>query len=196
MCVTLLLCQCVCVCLFLSPISRTLRVSEEVARKASSLQERVTAPTSSEFVARIRALSSDRLTPAMEATSLMSSSSLYGGMAERDRTTWMVRREKRETSQAFLSLICPRSVIKVWLFHAFIHKCVLGNLKLPPASFSLFLWAAVSRDEGPAAGRPPGPTVCFITGTARDNTVKLNTGHSHGFSGQGGVRSSRLDSRN
>lgn len=45
-------------------------------RKASSLQECVTAPTSPELVARILALSSERLTPAMEATSLMSSSSL------------------------------------------------------------------------------------------------------------------------
>ncbi len=59
-----------------SPISRALRVSEEVERKVSSLQERVTAPTSSELVAKIRALSSDKLTPAMEATSLISSSSL------------------------------------------------------------------------------------------------------------------------
>lgn len=51
-------------------------MSEEVARKVSSLQDRVTVPTSSEFVARIRALSSDKLTPAMDATSLISSSSL------------------------------------------------------------------------------------------------------------------------
>lgn len=59
-----------------SPISRALLLSKEVDRKVSSLQERVTDPTSSELVAKIRALSSDRLTPAMEATSLMSSSSL------------------------------------------------------------------------------------------------------------------------
>lgn len=39
-------------------------------------------PTSSELVARILALSSVRLTPAMEATSLMSSSSLHGGRRE------------------------------------------------------------------------------------------------------------------
>lgn len=57
-----------------SPISRVLLLSEEVERKVSSLQERVTEPTSSELVAKMRALSSDRLTPAMEATSLMSSS--------------------------------------------------------------------------------------------------------------------------
>lgn len=67
---------CVLLSLCVSPISRARRVSEEVARKASSLQERVTAPTSSELVAKIRALSSDKLTPAMEATSLISSSSL------------------------------------------------------------------------------------------------------------------------
>lgn len=59
-----------------SPISRALLLSEGVERKVSSLQERVTEPTSSELVAKIRALSSDRLTPAMEATSLISSSSL------------------------------------------------------------------------------------------------------------------------
>ncbi|KAG7265551.1 hypothetical protein CRUP_007701 [Coryphaenoides rupestris] len=52
-------------------------IGTAVARKASSLQECVTAPTSSELVARIRALSSVRLTPAMEVTSLMSSSSLH-----------------------------------------------------------------------------------------------------------------------
>lgn len=57
-------------------MSRALLLSEEVERKVSSLQERVTEPTSSELVAKMRALSSDRLTPAMDATSLMSSSSL------------------------------------------------------------------------------------------------------------------------
>lgn len=45
-------------------------------RKVSSLQDRVRVPTSSEFVANILALSSDRFTPAIDATSLMSSSSL------------------------------------------------------------------------------------------------------------------------
>lgn len=59
-----------------SPISRALRLSRDGDRKVSSLQERVTVPTSSELVAKILALSSVRLTPAMEATSLMSSSSL------------------------------------------------------------------------------------------------------------------------
>lgn len=59
-----------------SPISRTLQLSREADRNISSLQERVTVPTSSELVAKIVALSSVRLTPAMEATSLMSSSSL------------------------------------------------------------------------------------------------------------------------
>lgn len=63
--------------LCVSPISRALRVSEEVEKKVSSLQERVTVPTSSELVAKIQALSSDKLTPAMEATSLISSSSLH-----------------------------------------------------------------------------------------------------------------------
>lgn len=59
-----------------SPISSILLCSSEVERKTSSLQECVTTPTSSELVARMLALSSERLTPAMEATSLMSSSSL------------------------------------------------------------------------------------------------------------------------
>ncbi len=59
-----------------SPISSILLCSTAQERKASSLQERVTAPTSPELVAKILAFSSDRFTPAMEATSLMSSSSL------------------------------------------------------------------------------------------------------------------------
>lgn len=49
------------------------------------MQERVTAPTSSELVAKMLALSSVRLTPAMEATSLMSSSSLSGGRDVKER---------------------------------------------------------------------------------------------------------------
>lgn len=49
-----------------------------VGRKDSSLHERIFVPTSSELVARMRAFSSLRLTPAMDATSLMSSSSLKG----------------------------------------------------------------------------------------------------------------------
>lgn len=73
----------------LSPISRAIRVSGEVERKVSSLQERVTMPTSSELVAKMRALSSDRLTPAMEATSLISSSSL-GGRKVRKHTVFPV----------------------------------------------------------------------------------------------------------
>lgn len=40
------------------------------------MQDRVSVPTKSEFVAKILALSSDRFTPAIDATSLMSSSSL------------------------------------------------------------------------------------------------------------------------
>lgn len=64
-------------CFGFSPISSILLCSSEVERKASSLQECVTTPTSSELVARMLALSSERLTPAMEATSLMSSSSLW-----------------------------------------------------------------------------------------------------------------------
>lgn len=59
-----------------SPVSRMRLCSRPGWRKASSLQERICVPTSSELVARIRALSSFRFTPAMEATSLMSSSSL------------------------------------------------------------------------------------------------------------------------
>lgn len=58
-----------------SPISIALWLSRDGDRKVSSLQERVTVPTSSELVAKMLALSSVRLTPAMEATSLMSSSS-------------------------------------------------------------------------------------------------------------------------
>lgn len=57
-------------------MSRTRRCNKPAGRNDSSLQERIFVPTSSELVARIRALSSFRLTPAMDATSLMSSSSL------------------------------------------------------------------------------------------------------------------------
>ena len=52
------------------------------------MQDRVRVPTNSEFVANILALSSDRFTPAMDATSLMSSSSLQergGGGSNRTR---------------------------------------------------------------------------------------------------------------
>lgn len=58
------------------PISKILLCKGAGKRKVSSLQDRVRVPTNSEFVANIRALSSDRFTPAIEATSLMSSSSL------------------------------------------------------------------------------------------------------------------------
>lgn len=58
------------------PISSILLCNGAGRRKVSSLQDRVSVPTNSEFVANILALSSDRFTPAIEATSLMSSSSL------------------------------------------------------------------------------------------------------------------------
>lgn len=60
------------------PASMTRRCSRPVGRKDSSLHERILVPTSSELVARMRAFSSLRLTPAIDATSLMSSSSLDG----------------------------------------------------------------------------------------------------------------------
>lgn len=58
------------------PISNILLCRGAGSKKVSSLQDRVRVPTNSEFVANILALSSDRFTPAMDATSLMSSSSL------------------------------------------------------------------------------------------------------------------------
>lgn len=58
------------------PVSRIRRCSTSAGRKNSSLQERIFVPTISELVAKIRAFSSFRLTPAIDATSLMSSSSL------------------------------------------------------------------------------------------------------------------------
>ena len=58
------------------PISNILLCRGAGSRKVSSLQDLVRVPTNSEFVANILALSSDRFTPAMDATSLMSSSSL------------------------------------------------------------------------------------------------------------------------
>lgn len=58
------------------PISSIRLCNGAGRRKVSSLQDRVRVPTSSEFVANILALSSDRFTPAIDATSLMSSSSL------------------------------------------------------------------------------------------------------------------------
>ena len=71
-----------------SPICSILLCSTAQDRKASSLQECVTAPTSPELVARMLALSSDRLTPAMEATSLMSSSSLSTEMQQINVCIW------------------------------------------------------------------------------------------------------------
>lgn len=69
------------------PISNILLCRGAGRRKVSSLQDRVRVPTNSEFVANILALSSDRFTPAIDATSLMSSSSLQerrgGGSNER-----------------------------------------------------------------------------------------------------------------
>lgn len=59
-----------------SPVSSMRLWRGIAARKGSSLQDWVWVPTKSELVAIIRALSSLRLTPAIEATSLMSSSSL------------------------------------------------------------------------------------------------------------------------
>lgn len=64
------------------PVSRRRLWSRLAGRKASSLQERIWVPTSSEPVAKIRAFSSFRFTPAMDATSLMSSSSLQTQMEE------------------------------------------------------------------------------------------------------------------
>lgn len=58
------------------PASMMRLCSRPGGRKASSLQERILVPTSSELVAMMRAFSSFRFTPAMDATSLMSSSSL------------------------------------------------------------------------------------------------------------------------
>lgn len=59
-----------------SPVSSMRFWRGIAARKGSSLQDCIWDPTKSELVAIIRALSSLRLTPAIEATSLMSSSSL------------------------------------------------------------------------------------------------------------------------
>ena len=89
------------------PVSRMRRCSRPVGRNDSSLQERIFVPTSSELVARIRAFSSLRLTPAMDATSLMSSSSL--------RTTEEERRQSRD-----LQVLLP--VLNV--FHEFVYKLV------------------------------------------------------------------------
>lgn len=61
----------------------------------SSLQDRVSVPTNSEFVANILALSSDRFTPAIDATSLMSSSSL-----ERRGTDYFCRTRKPQLTKA------------------------------------------------------------------------------------------------
>lgn len=71
------------------PASMTRRCSRPVGRKDSSLHERILVPTSSELVARMRAFSSLRLTPAIDATSLMSSSSLVGVRGQKSGTGWM-----------------------------------------------------------------------------------------------------------
>lgn len=83
------------------PVSRTRRCNKPAGRKDSSLQERIFVPTSSELVARIRALSSLRLTPAMDATSLMSSSSLMERGRGADRCWWTGIRFKCQTFHNF-----------------------------------------------------------------------------------------------
>lgn len=65
-----------------SPVSWIRRCSSPGWRKASSLHERICVPTRSELVASILALSSFRFTPAIEATSLISSSSLKDEMVD------------------------------------------------------------------------------------------------------------------
>ena len=58
------------------PMSKIRFCRAPMKRNGSSLQDWTSVPTNSEFVAKMQAFSSLRLTPAMEVTSLMSSSSL------------------------------------------------------------------------------------------------------------------------
>lgn len=58
------------------PMSKILFCRAPMKRNGSSLHDCTSVPTNSEFVAKMQAFSSLRLTPAMEVTSLMSSSSL------------------------------------------------------------------------------------------------------------------------
>ena len=57
-------------------MSKILFCRAPMKRNGSSLHDWTSVPTNSEFVAKMQAFSSLRLTPAMEVTSLMSSSSL------------------------------------------------------------------------------------------------------------------------
>lgn len=64
------------VCVLFSPMFKILLWRASIDRNGSSAQEWITVPMSSEFVAKMQAFSSLRLTPAIEVTSFRSSSSL------------------------------------------------------------------------------------------------------------------------
>lgn len=81
-----------------SPVSWIRRCSSPGWRKASSLHERICVPTRSELVASILALSSFRFTPAIEATSLISSSSLKDEMVDGKK----IRKYKKNTETRIL----------------------------------------------------------------------------------------------
>lgn len=103
-----------------SPISRALWVSVEVERKVSPLHERVTTPTSPEVLAKMRAFSSDKLTPAIEATSLISSSST----SSLDKTKFLRRKCSLNKNNKFYPFTVPGCMC---ILHCFI-LCV-NNLK-------------------------------------------------------------------
>lgn len=97
-----------------SPVSWIRRCSSPGWRKASSLHERICVPTRSELVASILALSSFRFTPAIEATSLISSSSLKDEMVDGKKNTHFIvvhfyntflscNKTNRNTSPSFTS---------------------------------------------------------------------------------------------
>lgn len=112
------------------PVSRMRRCSSPVGRKDSSLQDRILVPTSSELVARIRAFSSLRLTPAMDATSLMSSSSLK----TRGQTDVLIKNQKPVlTSQRLFKFILYVQDVSMWV-DSFTPKfdCVLIQLSSDP----------------------------------------------------------------
>lgn len=109
-------------------------------------------PTSSELVARMRALSSDRLTPAIEATSFISSSSLNGG-----RETVYNASFSLEESQNHLICTCMSMSV-----------CMCVYLKVPPPASCLFFSTTESIDWGPSVTLAPGARACFTTGTERE----------------------------
>lgn len=133
------------------PISSIRACSTEQERKASSLQECVTAPTSPELVARILALSSDRFTPAMEATSLMSSSSLQT-WSKCVKTRWLSKIHNQKSRYVLGSCDNNSTETKIWKTFLLSYTCIKTDLNsaflLLESAASLFQLVLLSCVQG------------------------------------------------